>query len=135
LASPNRARLRVYDHVPGARRSAGADLYLASDRITARELIRQRVETEVAAYNTGPATIFAGLIRPTQSERTLNGYRLERRRALDAAAQVEVALAQFDKRGFILLFDDRQVESLDEVLTLTGDNTTVFLRLVPLVGG
>jgi hypothetical protein len=128
-------RLRVYDHVPGGRRSVGADLYLASERVTVRELIRQRVEAEVAAYNAGPATIFAGLVQPTQSERVLNGYRLERKRPLDAEAQVEVAWRQFEKRGFILLFDDRQVESLDEMLTLTGDNTTVFLRLVPLVGG
>lgn len=135
MTAPSASRLRVYDHVPGARRSAAGDLYLASSRVTVRELIRQRVETEVAAYNAGPAGIFAGLIQPTRSELMLNGYRLDRRRTLGAAAQVQVAWAQFEKRGFILLFDDRQVESLDEELTLTGENTTVFLRLVPLVGG
>jgi hypothetical protein len=135
MTAAEAARLRVYDHVPGGRRGAGADLYLASERVIVRELIRQRVEAEVAAYNAKPATVFAGLIQPTQSEQVLNGYRLERKRPLDAEAQVQVAWQQFEKRGFILLFDDRQVESLDEMLTLTGDNTTVFLRLVPLVGG
>jgi hypothetical protein len=129
------AHLRVYDHVPGGRRSTGIALHLASSRMTARELVRQRVETEVAAFNAGPAKVFAGLIQPTQSERTLNGYRLDHPRQLDAEAQVQIALTQFEKRGFILLLDDRQVESLDEILTLTGDDTVVFLRLVPLVGG
>jgi len=34
-----------------------------------------------------------------------------------------------------VLVDDRQVEELQEEVTLTGESTATFLKLVPLVGG
>ena len=132
------AVLRYYDHAPGQRRAAPTErvLRLASERVSLREIIRRRVECEVAAYNSGePASLFEGLVQPTDSERELNGYRLRNRRLLDADEQVRVACEAFERRGFIVLFDERQVENLDEHLVLTGANRLAFLRLMPLVGG
>ena len=129
------AALRIYDEIPGAERRAGVTLRLASERITAREVIRQRVEAEVAAFNATKDDVFRGLIQPSESERLLNGFKLRKRRPLDVEQQVAVALEAFEKNGFVLLFDDRQVEGLDEVVTVTPESSATFLRLVPLVGG
>ncbi len=129
------AALRIYDEIPGTERRARVTLRLASERITAREVIRQRVEAEVAAFNATKDDVFRGLIQPSESERLLNGFKLRKRRPLDVEQQVAVALEAFEKNGFLLLLDDRQVEDLDEVVTVTPESSATFLRLVPLVGG
>jgi hypothetical protein len=39
------------------------------------------------------------------------------------------------RNGFFVFVGDRQVDDLDEVLTLAGTDVVSFVRLVPLVGG
>ena len=129
------AALRIYDETPGAERKPAATLRLASEKITARELIHRRVEQEVAAFNATKDNVFQGLVQPSESERLLNGFKLKKRRPLDVDEQVKVALEAFSRNGFVLLFDDRQVEDLDDVVIVTPESSATFLRLVPLVGG
>jgi hypothetical protein len=65
----------------------------------------------------------------------LNGYRLRKKRQLDAAEQRARAVEAFERSGFFLLVDDRQVAGLDEVITVRPDTEVSFVKLVPLVGG
>ncbi len=44
-------------------------------------------------------------------------------------------LAAEEHTGFILLVDDRQVDSLDQVIEVSPATTATFIKLVPLVGG
>lgn len=106
-----------------------------NDRVTAEELIRERVRQEVEEYNARRPEYFRGLVQPTDAERTLNGYKLKQPRALDWEEQYEKALDAFGRNGFILLVDERQVESLDEVIRVEADTAVTFLKLIPLVGG
>jgi len=129
------AVLKIWDETPGQGKRAAAELKLASERVTAAELIRRRVEAEVEAHNAKSGEVFQGLIQPSESERVLNGYKLKKRRKLDPENQVKVALEAFRKSTFILLFDDRQIEDPDEYVIVTPDSEAVFLKLVPLVGG
>ena len=129
------AVLKIWDETPGQGKRAAAELKLASERITAAELIRRRVEAEVAAHNGKTEAVFQGLVQPTESERVLNGFKLNKRRKLNPENQAKAALEAFRNNGFVLLFDDRQVENVDEWLTVTGKSKATFLRLVPLVGG
>ena len=46
-----------------------------------------------------------------------------------------VAVEAFSRNGFVVLVDDRQVESLDAVLDVSRRTEITFLKLVPLVGG
>lgn len=103
--------------------------------ITARELIRRRVTEEVALYNATATEYFHGLIQPTNTERTLNGYRLRDKRHVDAEAQIARALDAFERNGFFLLVDDRQIESLDSEIELRVNTAVSFVKLIPLVGG
>jgi hypothetical protein len=100
-----------------------------------RDLIRHRVREEVARFNARPGSFFRGLVQPTGSESTLNGYALRGRRRLDPEAQAEAALKAFARNGFFVFVADRQVEDLDEELTLADTDVVSFVRLVALVGG
>ncbi|MFC4424882.1 hypothetical protein [Deinococcus navajonensis] len=107
------------------------------ERVTVRELIRRRVHEEVTEYNANQPDVFQGLVQPTDAERTLNGFRLKTQRSLDWEVQYRRATEVFERHGFIVLIDERQVDDLDELVHLRLDRPTevTFLKLVPLVGG
>lgn len=105
------------------------------ERMTVRELIRIRVREEVARHNARPSTRYRGLVRPTDAEVELNGYRLREARTLDWEAQADVAERAFEANGFFVLAGDRQVERLDEVVEVGAELSLVFIKLVALAGG
>jgi hypothetical protein len=105
------------------------------ERMSARELVRLRVREEVARFNASQAEHFRGLVRPTDAEATLNGYRIASGRWLDWERQADAACAAFARNGFVLLVGDRQVDDLDEEIDLRSAPDLAFVRLVPLVGG
>lgn len=112
------------------------ELTFLTEIITVRDLIRERVYAEVREYNAAPPGYFRGLVQPTDAETTLNGYRVRGlRRQIDAEAQATKALAAFASNGFLLLVDDKQVESLDDAVMITGNTVVSFVKLIPLVGG
>src|SRR5215471_6191106 len=104
----------MYDEAPGVGRSPPVKLELVSERLTVRELIESRVRREVAAINRAPAQEFRTLVQPTEAERTLNGYKLRKPKPIDADAQCALAFDAFERNGFFLLVDDKQVEGLDD---------------------
>jgi hypothetical protein len=110
-------------------------LDVLTEYMTVRELIRRRVYQEVKDYNTHQPEYFRGLVRPTEAEQTLNGYRLAKPRQLDWEQQTELAIAAFLTNGFIILVGDRQVTELEQKIEIALVDTVTFLRLVPLVGG
>ena len=76
--------------------------------IRLRDLIRHRVREEVARDHAHPA---------------------------DWRAQADAAVRAFGRNGFFVFAGDRQVEDLDEELTLAEADVIRFVRLVPLAGG
>ncbi|MEV4358701.1 hypothetical protein AB0L65_49590 [Nonomuraea sp. NPDC052116] len=105
------------------------------ERISARELVRLRVREEVARYNASPSHHFRGLVKPTDAEAELNGYRMRSARRLDWEKQADTAEAAFARNGFLLLVGDRQILDLDDEIDLIADPVVSFVKLVPLVGG
>ncbi|MFI7135092.1 hypothetical protein ACIBQ1_56185 [Nonomuraea sp. NPDC050153] len=105
------------------------------ERISARELVRLRVREEVARHNAAPSHHFRGLVKPSDAEVELNGYRMRTARRLDWAKQADAAEAAFTRNGFLLLVGNRQIEDLDTEIDLTVDPVVSFVKLVPLVGG
>lgn len=103
--------------------------------VSLRDLIRFRVREEVATYNANPVPRFNGLVQPVGAEVTLNGYELKAPRRLDWEKQAEAALGAFARNGFFVFVGDRQVDDVDEELTLAETDVVSFVRLVPLVGG
>lgn len=103
--------------------------------ISLRELIRTRVREEVAKYNADASGTFRGLVAPEGSEQTREGFKIRRGRLVDWQKQADVAVEAFQRNGFFVLVDGRQVTELDEELELDADSEVRFVRLVPLVGG
>jgi hypothetical protein len=127
--------LTIYDETLTGEKTPRLTLDFAVQRITVRDLIRDRVYQEVRDYNQSQPEYFRGLVQPTDSEQVLNGYKLPQRRLIDWEKQYEKALQAFQNNGFIILVNDRQVEELEEEIELTDELPISFLRLIPLVGG
>ena len=113
-------------------------LEFENDRISVRDLIRERVYQEVTEYNfrsRREGGVFRGLVQPTDAERTLNGFRLPKDRDIDWEAQFAHAIDAFGRNGFFILVDDRQAETLDETIAVSPGTQVSFVKLTPLVGG
>lgn len=111
-----------------------------SERITVRELIRERVYQEVQDFNRRQGErCFRGLIQPTEAERVLNGrqheYRLKAKRQIDWKEQFDTAIEAFTRNAFFILVDDRQAENLDEEVVIRAGTQISFVKLTLLVGG
>lgn len=156
------AVLEIFDERrPGAERELRHRIELPIERITARDLIRCRIEADVAIHNAverarADAEIAAHdaardagnewLVMPGAVERLLNGRRdaygprpgvkaPESMTLIESEPLIAFALEAFARNGFFMIFDGRQIVDLDEVLTVGQDSAATFLRLVPLVGG
>lgn len=129
------ATITIYDETISGEKTDGFDLEFASATISARELIRKRVYEEVREFNLREEETFHGLVQPTDAERVLNGYKLKKKRQLDWEQQFERAIAAFERNGFFILADGKQIESLDETIELKLRTQVSFVKLVPLVGG
>ena len=106
-----------------------------NERTTVKDLISARVEAEVKNYNEKLPAYFKGLVQPTEAEKTLNGFRLKKRKSIDVEKQILIALDAFQRNGFFILIDDQQAEGLEQEV-LIGPSTEVhFVKLTQLVGG
>lgn len=115
-------------------------LEFPTERITVRDLIRERVYQEVQDFNRKEReTVFRGLVQPTEAECVLNGkrteFRMKRHREIDWKRQFEKAIDAFGRNGFFLLIDDKQAESLDQEFVIGRGSLVSFVKLTPLVGG
>ena len=97
--------------------------------------LAERVRAECDRRLTDAAgALAAPLVTPTAEEQALNAS-AERRPAEETETQVARALDAFAAGAFLLLVDDRQVESAEEPVRLSDGTVVTFLRLTPLVGG
>ena len=111
------------------------ELEFASELVTIRDIIEARVLEEVRRYNDKRPEFFNGLVEPNDAERTLNGFKLKNKRAVDGEKQVYIALDAFKRNAFFMLVDDRQAETLEEEVRLSKSTRISFVKLTPLVGG
>jgi hypothetical protein len=129
------ATVTIFDETTSGERTSSLTLEFLTARVTARELIRRRVYEEVQEYNLSTPEYFRGLVQPTNAEQVLNGYKLRERHRINWEEQYDRAVEAFERNGFFMLVDDRQVESLDEEIELKVGTEVSFVKLVPLVGG
>jgi hypothetical protein len=132
--------LTIRDETTAGKVYSERPLEFSSERITVRELIRERVYQEVQDFNQAEGErTFRGLVQPTDTERVLNQdrseFKLKQRRTLDWKQQFERAVESFQRNGFFILVDDRQAESLDQEFTVTATTEISFVKLTMLVGG
>jgi hypothetical protein len=132
--------LHIRDETPSGQSLHELSLDFLTERITVRELIRERVHHEVKEFNRRQSDrVFRGLVQPTNAEQVLNGhrteYRLKQHRPIDWEAQFALALDGFAKNRFFVVIDEKQAETLDQEFVIGPDTEVSFVKLVPLVGG
>jgi hypothetical protein len=130
-----RITVKIKDQTGAGRVGATTTLESISSEITLRDLVRTRVREEVARYNAGPLPIFTGLVMPEGAQPTAEGFQMPQPRRIDWQRQADRAIEAFERNGFFVLVEDRQVTSLDEELDLSADSDIRFVRLVQLIGG
>ena len=139
------ALLKVVDQSVGKHASDRRNeviLRLASERSSAREIIRSRVEAEVQEINRAREEKRAGVSASSdligKAEAELNGRSTKSwswAMSLDADAEIDRAITAFARGRYIMLLDDRQIVGLDEPLGLRPDSEVAFVHLTPLKGG
>ena len=132
--------LTIRDETAAGDVSHEMPLEVPSERITVRELIRERVYQEVQDFNRAQGeNVFRGLVQPSDAERILNGdrqgFRLRKPREINWKEQFDMAVEAFERNGFFILVDDTQAETLDQEFTVTSRSEVSFLKLTMLVGG
>lgn len=113
-------------------------LEILTETVTVREIIRSRVYQEVQDFNLKQrlgAADFRGLVTPSDAEKSLNGVRVKSGREIDWKDQFAKACDAFTRNGILILVDDRQMENLDDEVTLRHDTGVSFIKLTMLVGG
>jgi hypothetical protein len=132
----NVATLTIEDRTATGTPIGHIDLPDMPDRITLRDLIRLRVREEVARYNLKPVEAFHGLVQPDGAVPLGRlGFRLAKPRRLDWEKQAEIACDSFERNGFFVLVNGKQVTELDDTIELVGAVDVGFIKLTPLVGG
>jgi hypothetical protein len=127
--------IRYYDKTLGQSRKLAGELRLISERMTAKDLLERRISEDMAAESRDNAE-HLNLIHPRNKETKLNGARTFGVATQDRLeTRLSVAITALNKGTFIMLLDDRQVTSDDELVTLKENSAVTFIKLVPLVGG
>ena len=103
-----------------------------NEYITITELIKARIEAEIARYQSNVDSYKNGLVIPTHLEARLNEKKVK---DIDSEKQLYIALEAFKNNGFILLIDDEQVEDLNQKVLVDSATEVSFIKLTPLVGG
>src|SRR5271165_881318 len=83
--------IHLWDEAIPGHRSPSEAITVQQARTSTRELIRSRVQQEVARYNQSLPEVFQGLVQPEESEQILNGFRMKEPRPLDWEVHYERA--------------------------------------------
>ena len=129
------ATITITDERPAAGKKTSFQIEFLESHITAREFLRRRIYEEVLRHNSTDAVAYNGLVTPTDLEQSLNRAPAKAPRKIDWEAQYQKALEGFASNSIIMLWNDTQIESLEEELELSEGSQATFLKLVPLVGG
>jgi hypothetical protein len=137
--------VRIIDEQFGKTKTPIFDILYPTESVTVRDFITRRVEEEVAQVNSmkrDPDRIdeqhrmfLAGLTKMSPEVLLNKKSQRRSRRMVDVKHAIDTALKAFMKGDFFLLYDNKQVEDLNETLLLKPDSEAVFLRLTPLIGG
>ncbi len=114
------------------------ELELQAEYITVAELIKRRIISEVEKYQQSVSEYSSHyLVKPTATEKRLNDLenKTVQRAKINIDKQIKLAFEAFENNGFFILFDDIQVENLQQKLLVTSRSQVTFIKLTPLVGG
>jgi len=105
------------------------------EHLTVRNLIKMRIQNEIEKFNMLRPLCFYSLVQPEGAEITSKGYRLKEHRNIDWQQQFEKAIAAFDEKCFLINFDGRDFQSLDDVIETPDLVEINFVKFAEVIGG
>lgn len=123
--------LTVRDESLDRRHAFEWPLNVLDERMTVRDLIRNRIYEEVDRYNAQRPHTYRGLIHPLAD----NGQRGRIERKINEHKQFELACEAFCQGRIVILIGDARADDLDEEFDVRPGTTVTFLRLTLIVGG
>jgi hypothetical protein len=125
----------IHDKNPSAELTHSFTLDFMTSHVTVRQLIRSRIYQEVEDYNVKKGKTFHGLVQPTDTDTSAKGFKMNKPREINWKTQFEKALEAFQRNGYHIFIDDKQVKRLDEEVDLKPGTQVSFVKLTPIVGG
>jgi hypothetical protein len=127
--------ITIRDESTGGNAIREWSLEVLAERITVRELIRSRIYQEVKDFNVRQPPVFSGLVRPTEAEQVLNGFKVRKGGRINWKEQFDRAIEAFQRNQILVIVDNEQLDSLDHELEIRPETVVSFLKLTLLVGG
>jgi len=127
--------LTVRDETADGRAAHEWRLDVPGERLTVRDLIRDRIRREVEDYNTRRPHTYRGLVHPLAEPRHHGDSATRTFRPVDWNRQFELACEAFAVGRLLIIIGDAQADSLDDEFEVRVSTAVTFLRLTPLVGG
>ena len=118
-------KIAFFDETTAGVRSEGPTVQFEFPKITVRTLIESRIQSEVDRRSQD-IPIQKRIVNPVKKPLSIK---------VNFETQIKAACEAFDHGQLIVLLPGRQVQALDETLTLEDGDEVTFLRLVPLIGG
>ncbi len=127
--------LKIHDEDARGNRFHTIRIINDQDELTVKEIIKRRIENEICKFNLQRPICFFSLVQPEDSEITLRGFRLREHRAIDWQTQFKVAIDAFEKKHFIVNANGKDLQSLDDVISIDQDTDVVMIKFMEIVGG
>ena len=105
------------------------------EKLTVRDLIKLRIETEIKRFNIQRPLCFFSLIQPEGAEITPRGYRLQTHRDIDWQTQFEKAIEAFEQKQFLINASGKDMQSLDDVIETSDFTEISFVKFNEVIGG
>lgn len=125
----------IFDETARGERTHRVQIKLVSERLSLRELIQRRVQSEVERFNLQRPINFKALVQPRDAEETAQGFRLRQHRDLDWQEQAEEAIKAFENQSFFVMVDHKDIKDLDQEITITDNTDIAFVKLMPVIAG
>ena len=105
------------------------------ESLSVGDILKRRIENEITRFNLQRPVCFFSLVQPKNSEITPRGFRLREHRAIDWETQFQAAIEAFDKKGFIVNINGKDVQGLDDIIDTSDVVEVVMIRCMEIVAG
>ena len=124
------ATIEMRDVSPGGHLLSQATVECLPDRAALRDILANRVDAEVAAYNADPGLHYRGLVQPEDAIRYSDGFRMRTPGPLDAQHLYRAVEEAVDAGVVVFHIGEVTVSNLDHEVEVDDEHliTTVLRR-------
>lgn len=120
--------LTIHDETPGGSIIHQVKIRLSRTQITVKELIKERVYQEVAAFNVNSPAHYFGILAPETAQREWFGYRIRKRTKIDPFVQYHRTLTAFENNQLGIFVNDKKLDDPNVSIMLDESIKVSFMQ-------